>query len=67
MCKYDLLIYEFHFKVVFKKIFHIFSQFGISISPITPDHTLKLLWDLFVFTILIINIIYIPLKISFEI
>ncbi|CAD8147118.1 unnamed protein product [Paramecium pentaurelia] len=57
----------FHLKVVFKKIVHIFRRLGINISPITPDHTLKLLWDLFVFTILIINIIYIPLKISFEI
>ncbi|CAD8060336.1 unnamed protein product [Paramecium sonneborni] len=57
----------FHFKIVFKKITSFFRQLGINISPITPNHTLKLLWDLFVFTILIINIIYIPLKISFEI
>jgi hypothetical protein len=35
--------------------------------PIMPDHTLKLLWDVFVFVILVVNIIYIPLKISFEI
>ena len=67
MCKYGLVFNKFHLKVVFKKIVHIFRRLGINISPITPDHTLKLLWDLFVFTILIINIIYIPLKISFEI
>ncbi|CAD8140670.1 unnamed protein product [Paramecium pentaurelia] len=50
-----------------KKIINFLRRLGISVQPITPDHTLKLLWDLFVFTILIINIIYIPLKISFEI
>lgn len=32
-----------------------------------PDHPLKLIWDIIVLAILIINIIYIPMKISFEI
>lgn len=53
--------------VIAKKMVEFFTRMGINIQPILPDHTLKLLWDLFVFTILIINIIYIPLKIAFEI
>lgn len=41
----------------------VFSSF---IKPIKPDNTYKLYWDVIVFLILLINILYIPLKISFD-
>ena len=36
------------------------------IKPIKPDNSLKIVWDSVVFFILLINIVYIPLKISFD-
>lgn len=47
------------------RIINWFRSFGCSIKPIKPDNEWKLLWDIVVFLILLINIIYIPLKISF--
>ncbi|CAD8158681.1 unnamed protein product [Paramecium octaurelia] len=41
--------------------------FSSIIKPIRPDNSLKLYWDVVVFLILLINILYIPLKISFQI
>lgn len=43
------------------------SVFSSIIKPIKPDNILKLQWDVVVFFILLINILYIPLKISFDI
>ncbi|CAD8070386.1 unnamed protein product [Paramecium sonneborni] len=50
-----------------KFYFNFLRVFGSIIKPIRPDHSLKLYWDVLVFLILLINILYIPLKISFEI
>ena len=36
------------------------------IDPIKPDTSFKITWDIIVFIILLINIIFIPMKISFQ-
>ncbi|CAD8074933.1 unnamed protein product [Paramecium sonneborni] len=51
----------------FKVYLSFLRVFGSIIKPIKPDNLLKLYWDVIVFLILLINILYIPLKISFEI
>ncbi|CAD8067514.1 unnamed protein product [Paramecium primaurelia] len=50
-----------------KQYFSFLQVFSSIIKPIRPDNSLKLYWDVLVFLILLINILYIPLKISFQI
>ncbi|CAD8145901.1 unnamed protein product [Paramecium octaurelia] len=51
----------------FKMYMGFLRVFSSIIKPIKPDNILKLQWDVVVFLILLINILYIPLKISFDI
>ncbi|CAD8060203.1 unnamed protein product [Paramecium primaurelia] len=55
------------FQTKLKVYMHFLSVFSSIIKPIKPDNILKLQWDVVVFLILLINIFYIPLKISFDI
>ncbi|CAD8158570.1 unnamed protein product [Paramecium pentaurelia] len=50
-----------------KQYLSFLQVFSSIIKPIRPDNSLKLYWDVLVFLILLINILYIPLKISFQI
>ncbi|CAK77349.1 unnamed protein product (macronuclear) [Paramecium tetraurelia] len=62
--KGSLVIYLIILRNQQRQKLNIFSSI---IKPIKPDNSYKLYWDVLVFFILLINIIYIPLKISFEI
>ncbi|CAD8064276.1 unnamed protein product [Paramecium sonneborni] len=55
------------FQTKIKMYINFLSIFSSIIRPIKPDNLLKLYWDVVVFLILLINLLYIPLKISFDI